>query len=83
MKAYLFVETVAGKTRDVAETLRSLPDIEAVDVVTGPYDIIAIINGDDLVAIGNLVTGKIHKQDGVVRTITSITITNGDIVAER
>ena len=44
-KAYLLVETAVGKTRDVASTLRELNGIETVDVVTGPYDIIAVISG--------------------------------------
>ena len=45
-KAYLLVETAVGKTRDVANTLRGLQGIESVDVVTGPYDIIAVIDGE-------------------------------------
>ena len=55
-KAYLLVETAVGKTRDVANTLRELNGIETVDVVTGPYDIIAVISGDDMSVVGNLVT---------------------------
>ena len=42
-KAYLLVETAVGKTRDVASALRGLEAVESVDVVTGPYDIIALI----------------------------------------
>ena len=44
-RAYLLVETAVGKTRDVANTLQGLEGIESVDVVTGPYDIIATIGG--------------------------------------
>ena len=47
-KAFLLVETAVGRTRDVANTLRDLDGIESVDVVTGPYDIIAVISGDDI-----------------------------------
>ena len=35
-KAYLLVETAVGQTRNVAATLRELPGIKTVDVVTGP-----------------------------------------------
>lgn len=73
-KAYLLVETAVGKTRDVASTLRDLSGIETVDVVTGPYDIIAVINGDDMAVVGNLVTEKIHTVDGVVRTVTCVAV---------
>ena len=73
-KAYLLVETAVGKTRDVANTLRALSGIETVDVVTGPYDIIAVINGDDMSVVGTLVTESIHTVQGVVRTVTCVAV---------
>ena len=73
-KAYLLVETAVGKTRDVAGTLRDLEGIETVDVVTGPYDIIAVISGADMSVVGNLVTEKIHIVQGVVRTVTCVAV---------
>ncbi len=73
-KAYLLVETAVGKTRDVARTLRELEGIGTVDVVTGPYDIIAVIEGDDMSVVGNVVTEKIHIVEGVVRTVTCVAV---------
>ena len=73
-KAYLLVETAVGKTRDVASTLRELNGIETVDVVTGPYDMIAVISGDDMSVVGNLVTEGIHTVQGVVRTVTCVAV---------
>jgi len=73
-KAYLLVETAVGKTRDVANTLRGLSGIETVDVVTGPYDIIAVINGDDMSVVGTLVTESVHTVQGVVRTVTCVAV---------
>ena len=73
-KAYLLGETAVGKTRDVANTLRELNGIETVDVVTGPYDIIAVISGDDMSVVGNLVTEGIHTVTGVVRTVTCVAV---------
>ena len=73
-KAYLLVETAVGKTRDVANTLSGLKGIETVDVVTGPYDIIAMVNADDMTVVGNLVTSSIHTVPGVVRTVTCVAV---------
>ena len=73
-KAFLLVETAVGRTRDVANTLRELNGVESVDVVTGPYDIIAIIVGDDMSVVGGLVTEKIHTVVGVVRTVTCVAV---------
>ena len=73
-RAYLLVETAVGKTREVAGTLAGLEGIESVDVVTGPYDIIAVINTSDMAVVGNLVTGHIHTVPGVVRTVTCVAV---------
>ena len=73
-KAYLLVETSVGRTRDVANTLRGMDGIESVDVVTGPYDIIAVVSGSDMGVVGNLITGKVHAVQGVVRTVTCVAV---------
>ncbi len=73
-KAYLLVETAVGQTREVADTLRGMANIESVDVVTGPYDIIAVISGEDMSVVGNVVTGNIHTVGGVVRTVTCVAV---------
>ncbi len=73
-RAYLLVETAVGKTRDVANALRGLEAVESVDVVTGPYDIIALINGADMMVVGNVVTENIHTVPGVVRTVTCVAV---------
>ena len=43
-KAFILIETAVGKTREVANTLRDLGGMQSVDVVTGPYDVIAVID---------------------------------------
>ena len=73
-KAYLLIETAVGKTRDVAGMLREIDGINIVDVVTGPYDIIAVIEGDDMAVVGNVVTERIHTVSGVVRTVTCVSV---------
>jgi len=73
-KAYLLVETAVGKTRDVATALRDLQGIDSADVVTGPYDIIAIINQQDMAGVGNLITERVHTVPGVVRTVTCVAV---------
>ena len=73
-KAYLLIETAVGKTREVADILHSLNGMSNVDVVTGPYDIIATIEADYMAIVGGIVTEKIHTIDGVVRTVTCVAV---------
>ena len=73
-KAYILIETAVGKTKDVTVALNSLDDIVTVDAVTGPYDIIAIVNSTDLTTVGDLVTSDIHTITGIVRTVTCLSL---------
>ena len=73
-KAFVLMETKVGKTKEVIAVLMKTKGIKSVDAVTGPYDIIAVVEGDDLNAIGNLVTNNIHPVDGVDRTVTCLSI---------
>jgi len=73
-KAFVLIETVVGKNKEVVATLRQLKGVKSVDTVTGPYDIIAIIEGETLNDIGDLVTGKIHPITGISRTVTCLAI---------
>ena len=67
IKAFLLVETAIGTTRDVATSLRAVEGIESADVVTGPFDIIAVINVADFTQVGILVTERVHTIPGIVR----------------
>jgi DNA-binding Lrp family transcriptional regulator len=73
-KAFVLIETEVGKTRAVVTALQKLKGIASVDTVTGPYDIIAILQGESLNDIGDLVTGKIHPIPGISRTVTCLAI---------
>ena len=71
-KAYVLIETAVGKTRDVKRALQGVSGLEAVDTVTGPYDIIAVVTAADLNSVGELVMGKVHNIGGVLRTVTCL-----------
>ncbi len=73
-RAFVLIETAVGKTRDVAKALRDVESMESVDVVTGPYDVIAVIDAPDMNSIGDLVTGQLHTIGGVVRTVTCVAV---------
>jgi len=74
MKAYVLIETAAGKTKNVKKALLKIKSgratVAAMDAVTGPYDFIAVVEGNSLDSIGNLVTESIGVVDGVTRTTT-------------
>jgi len=73
-KAFVLIETVVGRTKEVIASIKRLEGVKSVDTVTGPYDIIAIVEAQNLNEIGDLVTGKIHPIAGISRTVTCLAI---------
>ena len=73
-KAFILVETAVGKNKDVVDLLSRMKGVKSVDTVTGPYDIIAVVEGENLNDIGDLITGKIHPVSGIARTVTCLVI---------
>ncbi len=71
-KAYVLIETAVGRAKEVVSTVEKLEGVTSVDAVTGPYDIIAIVEKQSLNEIGDLVTGKIHPIAGISRTVTCL-----------
>ncbi len=73
-KAFVLIETVVGRNKAVVTALKQLEGVKSVNTVTGPYDVIATIEGETLNTIGDLVTAKIHPIAGISRTVTCLVI---------
>ncbi len=73
-KAFVLVETAVGKTKEVMAEISGAAGISEVYTVTGPYDIIAVIEKETLSDIGDLVTTDIHGIKGVARTVTCLVV---------
>ena len=61
-----------GKSRDVVTALRLMPGVPSADIITGDYDIIALVEAADMVSMADLVTGRVQSIPGVIRTITCV-----------
>lgn len=69
-KAYVLIKTRVGETQNVQKRLLGNPNIRSADVIIGPYDIIALVEAEDLNAIGSVVMRFVHEVPGVENTIT-------------
>ena len=72
-RAYILIETQVGKSPDVAAALQVLSGVPSVDIITGDFDIIALVEAPDMVSMADLVTGQVQSISGVTRTITCVT----------
>ena len=74
VRAYVLIEMAAGHSTNLVKLLRGRSDVVDADRVTGPYDVIAVLEAADLVKINEVVTTEIHQLEGVVRTITCVSL---------
>ena len=72
--AYILIEMIAGHSRKLVTTLVNQKAFNVVDRVTGPYDVIAVVEAPDIDAVSDIVASQIHTLEGVVRTTTCIAL---------
>ena len=73
-RSFVLIETSVGRTKEVVAALKSVREVLSVDAVTGPYDIIAVVEAHDLNSVGDVVTSKVHVVPGIVRTVTCLAV---------
>jgi DNA-binding Lrp family transcriptional regulator len=74
IQAYVLIRTHPGKARNVAEAISKITGCRSVCTVTGRYDVIALLEAEDLKGLGDLILQKVHTIDGVERTETAVVV---------
>ena len=81
MRAYVLIESAVGQANAVGEGVKkvNVPDAKvlSVDAVTGPFDVIALLESDDLDKLGRAITEGIQRVEGVQRTTTCLVVRLG------
>lgn len=73
-KAFVLITTSVGQTKAVLNSLKKMEGIKSADAVMGPYDIIAVVEGESVDTVGKIITEQFHKINGIERTTTCQTI---------
>jgi len=72
--AYVLINAVPQKIGEVLINIRKSPEVKRADAVTGPYDIIAHLEAEDINEIGKTVVFKIQGVGGVTKTLTCMVV---------
>ena len=67
-RAYILIESVPGKESDLIQVIKGTTGTQRVDLVTGPYDVIAFVEAPDLKHLGEMIVKKIQASGFVART---------------
>ena len=75
-KAYVFIDCLPGEAARVARQVRRNPAVRVVDMVTGPWDMIAVLEADSAETLARNVLVEIAAIEGVKKTLTSGVVTD-------
>ena len=73
-KAYVLLRTSPGLTQAVARSLRANRSIRSVEMITGPYDLLALIEGETANHILTAVMQHIRPAAGIRETLTCLVV---------
>jgi anthranilate phosphoribosyltransferase len=72
--AFVMIVSRPGEEKDLAEDLRSLPEVKEVWEVYGEYDLVLRMEVDSLQILDHFVRQKIRRMTSVRLTTTMITV---------
>jgi DNA-binding Lrp family transcriptional regulator len=74
LKAYIFINLSTRQVKESLFKIKATKGVGIAEAVTGPYDIVATIEAENIDEIGKLVTEEILSIEGIERTLTSIVL---------
>ncbi|KXB06293.1 hypothetical protein AKJ53_00740 [candidate division MSBL1 archaeon SCGC-AAA382F02] len=73
-EAYVLVTASVGRVKEALEEIKNLEEVKEAQVVTGIYDVVALLEAADETSLEEVVEEKIQGIDGVRETTTAIII---------
>ncbi len=74
MKAYVLMKVRTGEIRDVVRTVRRVEGVKEASMTFGPYDVVAIIEADDVRHLGKILAVGIQPIPGMQETLTCLAV---------
>lgn len=74
ISAYVFIECTAGGARDVARQVSEIEGVQRSNATTGPYDVVALVEAENVHILGEFIVTKIQGLPGVLRTQTNVIV---------
>ncbi len=70
VQAYILIQSEVGKAHAVATAVAQINGVALAEDVTGPYDVIARLEAENVDELGKLVIARIQEVPGITRTLT-------------
>jgi len=74
MKAYVLIKIRPGDIKEVVRRLREISHVLEANMTFGPYDVVAVVESEDLAGLGTLIASSIQPMPGVEQTLTCLAV---------
>ncbi len=72
VRAYVLFNAQPGKDAAVVKKIRGVRSVTMADVVTGPFDVVALIEAKDMSEVGRVVMEA--RKAGVTSSVTCVAV---------
>jgi DNA-binding Lrp family transcriptional regulator len=73
-RVYILANVLPGRDREIREALRGMQGVAMADVVTGHYDLVAVLEADSMSEIFDSILKKVRSLKGINRTETFVAV---------
>jgi DNA-binding Lrp family transcriptional regulator len=74
MRAFVLINVRTGEVREVVRQLRRVEGVVEATMTFGPYDAVAVVEGRDVQAVGQILASGIQPLPGVTETLTCLAV---------
>lgn len=74
ISAYVFIQCTAGTAKKVTKELSKIVGVQTAHATTGPYDVVALIEAENVHILGDFILTKIQDIPGVLRTQSNVMV---------
>jgi DNA-binding Lrp family transcriptional regulator len=74
MKAYVLLNIRTGDVSQVLHLLTKVSSVIEAHMTFGPYDAVAVLQAEDVNAIGKIISGEIQPIPGILETMTCLAV---------
>ena len=72
VSAFILIEVLGDHTKSVFKTIKRIEGVKSLNVITGSYDIIALVEAESLNELSDTILSRLRSVDGVTKTVTNI-----------
>ncbi|MFH1454319.1 MAG: Lrp/AsnC ligand binding domain-containing protein [Armatimonadota bacterium] len=72
VQSYILIETEPGRIKEIVDELTKMKEVKSVCGVTGPYDVIACAETENMDILGDLIMKKVQKISGIRKTMSCL-----------